>query len=221
MSFSPRSRCTSWRSCLGRSRVVVLMCLVLGCEAPAVMPPEERQEGDGCGDALSECIDADSLWRCRERTWEFLDCAEECEELGGAIGCLASAVAADGARCWCRSTMPECVPGRSKCGDDDEIVVCQRESLRFGTFECADLCGDLEPPQVSRGCQASSDGADCRCTREGTPCSSATVAHCEDGRLASCVDGTWRLAWCDGECAGSATCDPWATGGATCVCTDD
>ena len=208
--------------CSVRVCVDLLGLLTLRCAAPGPAPPGDydRHEGDGCGETRSECIDAESLWRCEERVWSFVDCSDECMDRGGAVGCLAGATAGDGARCWCASFMPECAPQETRCADDEQLLLCQADTLRFESERCEFLCGQLSPPHVSNGCHEGLLGGECRCTTEGTPCSPGSARHCGIGGLAACVDGLWTLKDCYDECGGTpGTCDPWAIEGAACGCT--
>ncbi|MCY1053915.1 hypothetical protein [Nannocystis sp. SCPEA4] len=193
--------------------------LVIGCAEPredmsSEVPEEDpgRQPGDGCGDLPSECADAETLWECHERRWELVDCAQECSSRGGLVGCLTEpGLAGKGARCWCEDDTATCGPGQAECASDDVLQVCDPDTLEFEESSCEDVCGALDPPQLSRGCSF----ARCDCTLAGTPCEPDSRDRCEAFALARCVDGLWVVESC---LCSPGECDPWAPGGPACDC---
>lgn len=195
---------------------LVLGLLALHCAAPEPEPDESygREVGKGCGDARSECLDAERLWGCIDRRWELIECAEACAGRGGAVGCLATASLADGARCWCEDDAPACAPMQRACASSTELEWCDPETLQLTRASCDELCASLAPPHLSEGCASGR----CKCTLDATPCAAGTPTHCEGSKLAECVDGLWRIEECWSRCDGAGTCDPWRAGGATCDC---
>lgn len=200
------------------ARLAAVVASVLRCTDPPAPEPGDysRMEGDGCGDSLSECIDAETLWECRERVWVRLDCSEACKDHGGAVECLAGEFTAPGALCWCADFAPICTPGTVRCLSDDEVEVCHADTRQFMSISCEAACAELAPPHVAVGCTGG-----CRCTTVGTPCAPGTPPHCEQDAIATCVDGLWEFELCTTSCPPSGnSCDPFAPGGAACGCSD-
>ena len=188
------------------------MLLAFGCAEPeAPGEDDERQSGAGCGDLQSECVDAETLWACQDRRWELVDCAQECDERGGVVGCVTSPSLLEGARCWCEDDVAACGPGQAKCLSDEVVQVCDPETLALVEHSCESVCGAMEPPRLARGCSL---GA-CDCTLVGTPCDPESPSRCEPTAVARCVDGLWELESC---LCSPGWCDPWAPGGPACDC---
>lgn len=202
--------------------LALLAALGLQCAGPPSPPPPgdyTRHEGDGCADAPDECIDAEALWQCVDRTWRETDCHEVCAERGGVIGCLVQSDAR-GARCWCEGDAPVCIPGQARCDSEpDTIFVCDIDTLQFQQESCQELCQSVGPAFISLGCsELTAENASCGCTAEGTPCTTDDPPHCETFNLARCVDGAWTLEDCSCD-TGLASCEPFGENGAECVCT--
>lgn len=207
----------------GRAPLAGLVLLAAGLLACPQAPPEladfVRHEGDGCGDVFDECIDAESLWRCTDRRWHVVSCADECEGRGAVAGCL-STTYGRGARCLCSEDVPECAPGQGVCGDGDVIELCDPSTFAYVPTTCTTLCAALDPPHVSLGCSESSENAAaCLCTTEGTHCSDAERPRCQGSDLARCIGGSWTLEPCLCDDGFFSSCDPFGEQGAECVCT--
>lgn len=201
--------------------LVLLAALGVHCEGPPPPQPGDytRHEGDGCGDARDECIDAATLWQCEDRTWRITACSDVCADRGGVVGCL-SLSDATGGRCWCEDDAPACIPDQARCdGDPDMILVCDADTFQFHQESCKTLCEAVGPSYLSLGCkELIPESAACTCTLEGTPCTMDDPPHCELFNLARCVDGKWVLENCSCD-MGLASCEPFGENGAECVCT--
>jgi hypothetical protein len=182
----------------GRLKVVWLGFVTLSFACQQDDTPERFAvvEGGVCSSqSNTQCSGPDSILMCVDREWTAIDCAEVCAATGlvpATDGCVEDS-------CACETTPDSCAGMAVACISEELIEGCVDGEP--GTFDCADVCANLDPPRSSLGCDAAGWSAECRCTLEGTSCEATAPARCDDAAsLASCVDGGWLIESCGDGC---------------------